>query len=301
MKIYRPIKTDRKTQAFGENIPCVRQNEDGSVIQPFQVITPMVPYTCPIGYTKFYPSIGLKGHNGEDWQSFHGEPVYFPVLDTVEWLAATEVDSSGGIGVRVRSKTPVSIDQLPSQAIGSLNMIQKQYMDLGGKLYLIFLFWHLKSVNVYDKQPIKFGDLLGYADSTGASSGDHVHFAMKVSDPTSWFTIDGDNGYSGAIDFSRWFENKYVLDTVPTKPPFKYNWPTSMVYGQRNADISNLQKALQLEGAFPSDVPPTGYYGDITAQAVLNFRVKYNISSTSDPLGRSCGPLTRAKLNLIYN
>lgn len=300
MKVYRPVKTNYKAQSFGENYPCVRLNEDGSVIHPFQVITPPNPLTCPIGYTKFYPQIGMKGHNGEDWGAFHGEPVYFATNAEVEWEAATEVDQDGGIGVRVRSKTPVSIDQLPPQAVGSLNMIQKQHILLGGKLYLIFLFWHLKSVAIYDKKPVKFGDLIGYADSTGASSGDHVHYSMKVSDPTSWFTIDSDNGYAGAIDFSRWFENKYVLDVLPKPIAFHYKFLSNMSFGQKGVDIMNVQKALKLEGCFPNDVPETGYFGTITAQSILNFRVKYKIPSTTDLQGHSCGPLTRARLNILY-
>lgn len=298
MKIYRPVKSNFKAQGFGENKPCVRLNEDGTAIRPFQVITPNAD-TCPIGYTKFYPEINLKGHNGEDWGASHGEPVYFATDAEVEWQAATEVDQDGGIGVRIRSKTPVTIDQLPPQAIGSLNMIQKQWADQGGKLYLIFLFWHLERVNVYDKQPIKMGDLIGFADSTGASSGDHVHYSMKVSDPTSWFTIDSDNGYAGAIDFDHWFENKYVLDVLTPPPAFHYTWNVDMLYSQRSPDIMNAQQALKLEGLF--DVPPTGYFGDITAQSILNFRKKYNISSSNDPLGHSIGPLTRAKLNQIYS
>lgn len=157
----------------------------------------------------------MKGHNGEDWQSYNGEPIFFPVhVEGVEWQAATEVDRDGGIGVRIRSKTPVPLDMLPPQARGSLNMIEKQWEAQGHAVYLIFLFWHLKAVDVYDKKPIAFGDRIGWADSTGASSGPHVHFAMKVSDVNSWFTIDSDNGYTGAIDFSHWFSNQFVLDVI---------------------------------------------------------------------------------------
>lgn len=299
MKIYRPIFTNYKGQGFGENIPCCRLNEDGNPILPYQIVVPPYPYTtCLPGTTKFYPAMGLKGHNGEDWTARKGEPVYFAGSADCEWEAATEVDSGGGIGVRVRAKTPILIDELPAQA-GA--MTKTQWQNWGKRLKPIFLFWHLERVNVYDKQPVKTGDLIGYADSTGASSGDHLHYAMKFSDENSWFTIDGDNGYNGAMDFSRWFENKFILDVQGPPPIQHFNFVVNLSYGKKSVDILNLQKALQIDGSFPSNVPPTGYYGDITAASILKFRIKYGVSSTTDPLGRSCGPLTRAKLNQLFN
>lgn len=215
MKIYRPIRTNNKTQAFGENLACAKVTPLGGLVDPVQVLTAgthsSAPGTCPAGYKPFYPLIGMRGHNGEDWAAYRGEPIFFPVdIPGIDWEAATEVDDAGGIGVRVRSVQPVPLEHLPPQA-GP--MIKKQYSD-NGAVRLIFLFWHLQKVDVYDKKPIKFGDRIGWANSTGASSGDHVHFSMKVSDLQSWFTIDSDNGYTGACDFKDWFENKFVLDVI---------------------------------------------------------------------------------------
>lgn len=220
MKVYRPIKSNQKGQGFGENLSCCRVGADNKPLRPFKIVNAISNNVCPVGSVPFYQAIGMLGHNGEDWSSVHGEPVYFPVVAGVEWEAASEVDADGGIGVNVRSKTPVALENLPPQAQGSLNLARAQYNKLGGKVYIYFKFWHLKSHNVYDKKPVKAGDLIGWADSTGASGGDHLHWSMKISDETSWFCLDGDNGYVGAVDFSQWFENKFILDTLsnPSEP-----------------------------------------------------------------------------------
>lgn len=211
MKIYRPIKTNWITQVFGENKPCVQIGADGKATTPF-VIKNFPNDICPVGYKKFYPEIGMKGHNGIDMASYYGESVYFNVEENVEWEASTEIDRDGGIGVNVRSKQPIALASLPKEMIGSMNLAQRQYDKLDGKVYLFFRYWHLKGVNVYDKQPVKLGQVIGWTDSTGASSGNHLHFGAKVSDETSWFTLDGDNGYTGAFDPMPWYENKFVLD-----------------------------------------------------------------------------------------
>lgn len=88
---------------------------------------------------------------------------------------------------------------------------------------------------------------------------------------------------------------------------FKHNFNSNIAYGQSGEEIRAVQKALQLDGSFPTgfdltaSVYPVAYYGDMTAQAVLKFRTKYGIDSSTDPKGRSIGPLTRAKLNQLYN
>lgn len=220
MKIYRPVKSNIISQGFGENNACAKTHIDGSPVEPFIIKTATNNF-CPIGYKKFYPLIGMLGHNGIDYATTHGEPVFFNVdIPGITWLASTEVDRDGGIGVNIRSEQPISLTSLPPQARGSLNLIQRQYEKLGGKVYLKFKFWHLKKVNVHDKKPVTIGDLIGWADSTGASSGDHVHVGMKVSDEHSWFSLDGDNGYNGALDFTTYFENKFVLDVLYTPPKY---------------------------------------------------------------------------------
>jgi len=187
MKVYRPIKTNFKTQSFGENRACSKIG-----VRPFQVKIRSGD-TCPPGYENFYQALGLKGHNGEDWGTWHGEPIYFPVDAKATWRAKSSADNDGGLGVDVISDEPI-LDESRVK----------------------FRFWHLKSVAVRDGDEVKFGQIIGYADSTGASSGDHLHWSMKKVDENG-NTVGVYNGYYGAIDFSPYFENVFVLDVLQVK------------------------------------------------------------------------------------
>jgi len=180
MKIYRPVRTNRITQKFGANDACAK------IVGGRYKVVSAKNNLCPVGYSRFYPLIGLRGHNGQDNKTYHGEPLFFPVdIPGMEWYADTEVDPDGGIGVDVISRRPIELQ--------------------GFTAHVKFRFWHLKSVAVYDGKPVKLGDLLGYCDSTGASSGDHLHWAMKRCDDEG-NTFNTANGYSGAVDFSPWHE-----------------------------------------------------------------------------------------------
>lgn len=93
----------------------------------------------------------------------------------------------------------------------------------------------------------------------------------------------------------------HIYNLTPIPPSFHYNFVSNLSFGQSSVDITALQTALQVDGGFPKSIAPTGYYGDVTASAVLAFRLKYGISSSTDTLGRSVGPLTRARLNNLFN
>lgn len=191
--VFRPIKTNIQTQKFGENKACARVI-NGQVAIPYQIIGTNNS-VCPIGYTSLYQYLGLRGHSGEDWITWHGEPVYFPVLaEGVEWYAKTEKDANGGVGVDIISKQPVNLGN-------------------GRFEYVKFRFWHLKEVIVSDGEGVKFGQWIGRCDNTGLSSGDHLHWAMKIVDQFG-NTLNRTNGYMGAEDFQPYFENSFVLDIV---------------------------------------------------------------------------------------
>lgn len=102
--------------------------------------------------------------------------------------------------------------------------------------------------------------------------------------------------------FAAHFQN-FAFEQVDDKPHYTFNrdlkFSTIVVPG--DPDVMALQDILKWEQLFPSNVASSGYYGALTAKAVLAFRAKYNISSASDPLGRSVGPLTREKLNQLYS
>jgi len=92
-------------------------------------------------------------------------------------------------------------------------------------------------------------------------------------------------------------------DSVLAIPKPKYQWQKDLIFGQRNYDISILQRALMYEELFPVEVPATGYYGNITAKAVYQFQIKYQVESLeilNQLQGRKVGPKTRLKLNELF-
>ena len=186
MKIYRPIRTNRKTQGFGENMTCV--NRLGKVTDKIKI---GLTFVCPAGYTDLYKTYSMLGHNGEDWALWRGEPVYNPI-DGMKFRVKTEVDGNGGIGVNL-----ISMDRFEGN-------------------YLKFKFWHLQKVAVHDDQMVEAGALIGYGDSTGLSSGDHLHWSMKPCDAQG-NVLNRNNGYTGAVDFSPHFENVFILDVLLLK------------------------------------------------------------------------------------
>jgi len=85
------------------------------------------------------------------------------------------------------------------------------------------------------------------------------------------------------------------------KPVFTFT--KVLEFNDRNEDIRALQSILQYEGLFPSNVELTGYYGAITARAVLAWQKKHNVASIEELdslVGRRVGEKTIKALNEIY-
>ena len=93
---------------------------------------------------------------------------------------------------------------------------------------------------------------------------------------------------------------------TPTPTPSIAPFLTDMSYGQSNLEIARLQTFLTTLGYFPQPQLPTGYYGDITRQAVLSFQQVYvanqsfwNYIIVAANQGKHCSSLTRQALNLL--
>lgn len=127
----------------------------------------------------------------------------------------------------------------------------------------------------------------------------------------SWGKDWGDNGFG-------WFGEDYfkagkVFNAITmvdlpndwnSPTPFKHHFARDLWYGEKSDEVRNLQIALRLDGVFPATVEETGYYGNVTQKAVLDFWSKYKLASFWEWLflrGRRVGPKTRAKLNEIFN
>lgn len=75
---------------------------------------------------------------------------------------------------------------------------------------------------------------------------------------------------------------------------------SNMQFGQKSDEIKRLQKYLRSKGCYPNNVDTTGYYGQVTAQSVLTFQLKYNVDKPSalhSLKGKTVGPKTRSVIN----
>jgi len=228
LSIFRSIRTNYKTQGFFDNLACAKvdANNRPLFLNGKYIIKSKTSKLCPVGYAEFYPLIGMKAHGGVDWASWHGEPLYFPVRaknktgEWVKWYAQSEVDFGGGIGVDIWSADRIYFAECPKE-IGGLKMIEREWNENEGWLFVKFRFWHLKETwikNTFkpngDYQWIITGQFLGLSDSTGASSGSHNHEGMKITNDQSW-TIDNDNGYYGGVNLPKdSFKNEFILDIL---------------------------------------------------------------------------------------
>lgn len=101
--------------------------------------------------------------------------------------------------------------------------------------------------------------------------------------------VDYENGYNGLVNPAQFY------------PKSMFKFETNIEYGQTSDEVKKLQSALTEYGTFSGD--KTGYYGDITATAVLAFQVREKLLPT--PLlmlnkGKYVHALTRSRLNKIF-
>jgi Peptidase family M23 len=111
-----------------------------------------------------YKKWGFPGHNGIDYGIPNGTPITAAAGGTVNLVGF----ENGGYG----------------------NYIKLSHVD-GSKTYFTY-YAHLASAAVTAGQKVKAGTLIGYSNNTGASTGPHLHFGLK---------IDGENPpYKGYVD-----------------------------------------------------------------------------------------------------
>lgn len=201
INLYRAVKSAHLNQPFAYNQSIAKVDATGKPILPYVISTIGQGASVPPGYVLFYPLLGMKGHDGDDWAAYHGEPVYFGATDgkgnPIEGTCYDAADNDGGLGVDVVFQDPDT---------GKWAKLRE---------------WHFLNSAVANGQKIKSGDLIGHADSTGASSGDHCHEGYKPlnsSNPSDQ-TFAG-NGYNAAVDprtvpdITNNRDNNFVLDVL---------------------------------------------------------------------------------------
>ncbi len=175
-------------------------------MEPLRLYDP-VPHTLNQGfgenpdyYSKFKDGFGnpLKGHDGLDYFALHGTIVCAAHHGVGRYFK----DSHGGEGILLRGLKQCS------------------------EGYPVTVYWHLigTSESIYPspfptdglEHFVQTGDILGYADNTGApfeSSGDHLHFALYFTDDMGK-VLNQDNGFNGRVD-----PTKYLTGTLAHDVP----------------------------------------------------------------------------------
>lgn len=86
-----------------------------------------------------------------------------------------------------------------------------------------------------------------------------------------------------------------------TKP--KHVWTQTMKYGQRSEDIKQLQNVLKYEKFFPSNIESTGFFGGMTAKALVRWQVDHDMFDFQNETNMKkvqAGRKTLVELNKIY-
>lgn len=168
-------------------------------MRKLQLFFPVKPWIVsqPFGVNGDYyrrNGIDIKGHSGLDIPCARNTPIRAAQDGEVSYAG---VDSKEGYGVVLRTLEPF------------------EYKD--EECFFKTIYWHvIKDIPVKVGQRVRAGDIIGYADSTGFSTGDHLHFGLKPqlkgeSDWT-WANLEQDNGYMGAIDPVPYLNNFYAED-----------------------------------------------------------------------------------------
>ena len=154
MKVfYPPVWPFRVGQKFGQNQACI----------PITGYKPGTLISCdghnpPPGYKSVY---GPEGHTGIDVGANHSQPVYCTYPGVVY-----KVDSNERTGLDVRIESEI-------------NGIRYRH-----------IYEHLLGYQYKVGDKVELGALIGWADNTGYSSGDHLHYQLEELKEGKWTPID---------------------------------------------------------------------------------------------------------------
>lgn len=140
-----------------------------------------------------YQGMGLRAHNGVDWACYLGEPIYWD-CDVVGVVASvTQNNPTAGNGVEIITEEPT----------GAFKHV----------------FWHALTdgVAVQMGQKVEPGQIIMYGDSTGMSTGNHLHRGLKPQmkdENGNYYTPNKDNGYLGCVSQDGYFTNIFIVDYI---------------------------------------------------------------------------------------
>lgn len=195
----------------------------------------------------FYSDMGLLGHNGEDYRASTGAEVFASHDGDVVWAG------SGGYGVLV--------------------YLRGKDEKLG---YYKTNYAHLKAVNVLNGQQVKAGDLIGWADNTGPSTGPHLHFGLLPLNNDMSSAKYPNNGYFGWVDPAPYLDPDFFKLPIDLRYGNPRNWNT---YLQEVKAVGVLSKVLR---RLPKDKETIAMvYGGWRAEDIANVAMWEPISFLS--------------------
>lgn len=178
MNLYFPLKTYMVNQPFGADPVPTRDTWYGD-------------YLVKAGQHVYQILAKQIGHNGIDLGAPRNEPIY---AIHGGWIIE-RVGRGTGYGLRIGQRF---------EADGRSWLAVYGHMD------------HFKNPDEFDYNwrlklfPVKAGEVIGYVDSTGASTGEHLHLSLYVmNDDGSKFLPT--NGFGGAIDPMPYLQGDFMV------------------------------------------------------------------------------------------
>lgn len=153
------------------------------------------------GNPSTYSQFNLKGHNGLDIAVPLGTPIFAAATGRVD---------------RLEKKYE------PFQWAANLGNYVRIVTNIDVNLRLETVYGHLHTVNVTVGQDVQAGQLIGHCDSTGFSTGNHLHFGVRELDMRNE-VININNGFLGYVD------------PMPLFAEVDEKFPVDVYYGQERS------------------------------------------------------------------
>lgn len=198
---------------------------------------------------QIYQKFGMTGHNGIDIAAPKGTPV----TASHDGFIVESVATDDGYGLRI---------QLYFEEDGYGWVVINGHFD---KLAFSKISYNLKE----RRYPVKEGQVLGWVDSTGFSTGHHDHFGLRQL--KNYQILNYNNGTFGWINPIGYMKDSSVMETKPVKI-YKDNRtsPATIIVGNSVDQEANLKwyasqngKTLPLKSDGSIDFSLLTYDGEI--------------------------------------
>lgn len=218
---------------------------------------PIYPHTGDIYISQLfgqnpqiYQQFGMTGHDGIDYAA----PKRTPVKASHNGWVVESISKDTGYGIRVQI-------YFEEDGYGWVT----NYGHFDESVYPVIPY------NLNERSyPVKEGEVIGYVNSTGFSTGNHLHFGLRQLNLNKQI-LNYNNGTFGWINSMPFMKDPFVLETVPMKI-YKDNRtvPATIIVGNAVDAEANLKwicsqngKTLPLKSDGSVDFGALTYDGEI--------------------------------------